>query len=182
MILNLAISAAIGIVPIIGDVLLASYRANIRNARLLENFLSLRGERVSTGGTRTSALATSEKETEKDKSDGDAAANADADTDADQGAAGGRITVEDDDDATALPEKMPPASLMQPAVGAAASTSDCGKTTLVPDSVEGDDKGKSAMPVPDSVDADDQARFLRPARNPLEFVQHRDSRFIEDVS
>jgi len=46
MILNLAISTSIGLVPGIGDILLAAYRANVRNARLLEKFLLLRGERA----------------------------------------------------------------------------------------------------------------------------------------
>ncbi|KAH9986245.1 hypothetical protein BJV77DRAFT_933829, partial [Russula vinacea] len=39
MILNLAISTTIGLMPGAGAILLASYRANVRNARLLENSL-----------------------------------------------------------------------------------------------------------------------------------------------
>ncbi|KAI0287997.1 hypothetical protein BC826DRAFT_873187, partial [Russula brevipes] len=46
MILNLVVSASIGLVPGIGDILLASFRANVRNAKLLENFLVKRGERA----------------------------------------------------------------------------------------------------------------------------------------
>jgi len=161
MILNLAISAAIGIVPILGDVLLASYRANVRNARLLENFLRLRGERLTKGGARP---ATEEK-------------NNDNDEDRVGGSRGaGGFT---EDEASALPDIPPPVSLSQP--GATASIVDGEKTTLVPDSVEGGDRDTGDTPVPDS-GGDDGATFLRPPRSPLEFVQHRDSRFIEDVS
>ncbi len=51
MILNLAVATSIGLVPFLGDVLLAAYRANSRNAALLEEFLRHRGE----GTTRTTA-------------------------------------------------------------------------------------------------------------------------------
>jgi len=166
MMLNLAISAAIGIVPILGDILLASYRANVRNARLLENFLHLRGERIAKGGART----LSEK------------SNAVADGDEGEGrrgAVGGRIT----EDKTPEETVMSPVSLLQQ--GAAARSSDGEKTTLVPDSTEGDDKDKSAAaaaPVPDHVDSDDMVPTPRPPRNALELLQHRNSRFIEDVT
>ncbi|KAI9461707.1 hypothetical protein BJY52DRAFT_1259715 [Lactarius psammicola] len=49
MVLNLAIATSVGLVPLVGDVLLAAFRANSRNAALLEEFLRLRGE----GATRT---------------------------------------------------------------------------------------------------------------------------------
>jgi len=139
MILNLAISAAIGIVPILGDILLASYRANVR---LLENFLHLRGERVAKGGAR----ALSEKN------------NAGADGDEGEGlrgAVGGRL-MEDN-----TPEET------------------------VPDSTEGDDKDKGATAaalVPDHAEDDNMVPTPRPPRNALELLQHRNSRFIEDVT
>ncbi|RDX57329.1 hypothetical protein OH76DRAFT_1395122 [Lentinus brumalis] len=44
MLLNNAISAVVGFVPFIGDVVLAMYKANSRNAALLEEFLRIRGE------------------------------------------------------------------------------------------------------------------------------------------
>lgn len=44
MLANNAISAAVGFVPLVGDVLLAQFRANSRNAALLEEFLRIRGE------------------------------------------------------------------------------------------------------------------------------------------
>ncbi|KAF9037621.1 hypothetical protein BJ165DRAFT_1313728, partial [Panaeolus papilionaceus] len=44
MMLNNAISAGVGFVPLVGDVILAMYKANSRNAALLEEFLRLRGE------------------------------------------------------------------------------------------------------------------------------------------
>lgn len=46
MVLNLAIATSVGLVPFVGDVLLAAFRANSRNAALLEEFLRLRGEGV----------------------------------------------------------------------------------------------------------------------------------------
>lgn len=43
MLINNAISAGVGLVPIVGDVLLAVYKANSRNAALLDEFLRIRG-------------------------------------------------------------------------------------------------------------------------------------------
>lgn len=42
--MNNAVSAAAGFIPILGDVVLAAYKANSRNAALLEEFLRIRGE------------------------------------------------------------------------------------------------------------------------------------------
>jgi hypothetical protein len=44
MLVNNAISASVGVIPFIGDVVLALYKANSRNAALLEEFLRIRGE------------------------------------------------------------------------------------------------------------------------------------------
>jgi len=46
MLLNNAISAGVGFVPLVGDVILASFKANSRNAALLEEFLRIRGEEL----------------------------------------------------------------------------------------------------------------------------------------
>lgn len=43
MLFNNAVSAGVGIVPLVGDVLLAVYKANSRNAALLDEFLRIRG-------------------------------------------------------------------------------------------------------------------------------------------
>jgi len=43
MLINNAISAGLGFVPIVGDVALATFKANSRNAALLEEFLRVRG-------------------------------------------------------------------------------------------------------------------------------------------
>jgi len=43
MLFNNAVSAGVGIVPFVGDVLLAVYKANSRNAALLDEFLRIRG-------------------------------------------------------------------------------------------------------------------------------------------
>ncbi|KAH9945442.1 uncharacterized protein BXZ73DRAFT_96431 [Epithele typhae] len=39
MLLNNAVSAAVGLIPFVGDIVLATYKANSRNAALLEEFL-----------------------------------------------------------------------------------------------------------------------------------------------
>lgn len=71
MILNLAISTTIGILPGLGAILVAAYRANARNARLLENFLAARGERAgkaaqSANSEETRRGTTEDKEKNKD--------------------------------------------------------------------------------------------------------------------
>ena len=43
MLFNNAVSAGVGFVPIIGDIVLAAFKANSRNAALLEEFLRIRG-------------------------------------------------------------------------------------------------------------------------------------------
>ena len=44
MIFNNAVSTGVGFVPLVGDVVMAAWRANSRNAKLLEELLRLRGE------------------------------------------------------------------------------------------------------------------------------------------
>ncbi|KAF8896486.1 hypothetical protein BD779DRAFT_1496155 [Infundibulicybe gibba] len=44
MLFNNAVSAGVGTVPFVGDVVLAAWKANSRNAALLEEFLRLRGQ------------------------------------------------------------------------------------------------------------------------------------------
>ncbi|KAF8524912.1 hypothetical protein BU17DRAFT_74670 [Hysterangium stoloniferum] len=44
MILNNIVSTGIGLVPFVGDVAMAAFKANSRNAALLEEFLRIRGE------------------------------------------------------------------------------------------------------------------------------------------
>lgn len=44
MLLNNAVSAAVGFIPLAGDVVLAMFKANSRNAALLEEYLRIRGE------------------------------------------------------------------------------------------------------------------------------------------
>jgi uncharacterized protein DUF4112 len=43
MLFNNAVSAGVGFIPFVGDVLLAVYKANSRNAALLDEFLRIRG-------------------------------------------------------------------------------------------------------------------------------------------
>ena len=44
MLANNTVSAAAGFIPLVGDVVLAAFKANSRNAALLEEFLRIRGE------------------------------------------------------------------------------------------------------------------------------------------
>ncbi|KAI9512043.1 hypothetical protein F5148DRAFT_1008651, partial [Russula earlei] len=66
MILNLAISASIGIVPGMGAILLAGYRVNVRNARLLEKFLLQRGERAAAAKAAQSGATNEKRSTGRD--------------------------------------------------------------------------------------------------------------------
>ncbi|KAF8486163.1 hypothetical protein DFH94DRAFT_711088 [Russula ochroleuca] len=121
MILNLAISTTIGLMPGAGAILLASYRANVRNAGLLENFLAMRGERAA---AKAAQSATSE-ETKRDAS-GD---GKDKD-DARQGKAG---EVAED----------------KPAAGAVSSTSD-GEKEKSPNTDQDDKDKNTTAAAPDS--------------------------------
>lgn len=133
MILNLAISASIGIVPGIGDVLLAAYRANLRNARLLENFLRIRGERAATATQNIGSGSGHDKDDEPRGSRSEQAA-------------------EDHD--RALPE-MPlvVVSASQPAAASTSGGGDKGKSTAVaPDSTDGDDMSRLRRPERDNLE------------------------------
>ncbi|KAF8589011.1 hypothetical protein K439DRAFT_1658158 [Ramaria rubella] len=44
MLLNNLVSLSVGLIPLAGDVILATYKANSRNAALLEEYLRIRGE------------------------------------------------------------------------------------------------------------------------------------------
>lgn len=44
MLLNNAVSVSVGLIPFVGDIVLAVYKANSRNAALLEEFLRIRGD------------------------------------------------------------------------------------------------------------------------------------------
>lgn len=44
MLFNNVVSIAVGFVPILGDIVLALFKANSRNAALLEEYLRIRGE------------------------------------------------------------------------------------------------------------------------------------------
>ncbi|WVW80741.1 hypothetical protein I302_102727 [Kwoniella bestiolae CBS 10118] len=46
MLVNNAISAGLGFIPIAGDIFLAAWKANSRNAHLLEEFLTIRGQEL----------------------------------------------------------------------------------------------------------------------------------------
>jgi hypothetical protein len=76
MLLNNIISAGLGVVPFIGDVILAIYKANSRNAALLEEFLRIRGddflkiqeqERLSHAGATSRTEVVSKKDAEQVK-------------------------------------------------------------------------------------------------------------------
>lgn len=68
MLMNNAVSAAVGLVPFAGDVILAAFKANSRNAELLQEFLRIRGEEflklqaqrkdgaAASGGPQTAAI------------------------------------------------------------------------------------------------------------------------------
>ncbi|KAI0316451.1 hypothetical protein OF83DRAFT_1126700 [Amylostereum chailletii] len=65
MLLNLAIATVVGVVPIVGDVMLAAWRANSRNAALLEEYLRQRGEGNTKESAQTKAIAPASKGKDK---------------------------------------------------------------------------------------------------------------------
>jgi hypothetical protein len=54
MLMNNAVSAGVGFIPVVGDVILAVFKANSRNVALLEEFLRIRGEEFIKMGGRGS--------------------------------------------------------------------------------------------------------------------------------
>ena len=62
MLLNNAVSASVGLIPFAVDVVLAMYKANSRNAALLEEFLRIRGEEYLKAGLTAEQNAKAEKE------------------------------------------------------------------------------------------------------------------------
>jgi hypothetical protein len=156
MILNLLISTIIGSPPGLGAILVAAYRANVRNARLLENFLAARGERAGKAAQSANSEETRRGTTEDKERD--------RDDDARQRKAG---------------------EMAEEKSGAARSTPEGEKEKEKSRITDGDEKEKNttaAVPDPDNGENADHRRYLRPTRNTLEYVQNRDSRFIEDVS
>ena len=163
MILNLAISTTIGVLPGLGAILVAAYRANVRNARLLENFLAARGERAgkaaqSANSEETRRGTAEYKEKEKDD-------------DVRHGKSG------------EMSEEKPGATRSMPdGEKEKEKEKEKEEKSRVTDGDEKDKNTTAAVPDPDNGANDDHRRYLRPTRNTLEYVQNRDSRFIEDVS
>jgi len=67
MLMNNAVSVAVGLVPIAGDVILAAFKANSRNAALLEEFLRIRGEQFLKLGPDAAPAAANKKKNGKGK-------------------------------------------------------------------------------------------------------------------
>lgn len=80
MLMNNAVSAGVGLVPVAGDFVLAAWKANSRNAALLEEFLRIRGEellRLQKSGQNPEAVAASNS-TQKGKTVAPGVTQADA--------------------------------------------------------------------------------------------------------
>lgn len=156
---NLAASALVGLIPFAGHLFRSRYRANLRNVRMLEIYFIKRGQRIAEAdAARAAQTAAPEEETRM-------------------------VTVGEDN----LPaeeqveeqrEGAEKVSDENPGVG---NTSDGDKEKEKNTTTDVDDKDQNTTAAPDSADAE-KATHLRPARNNLEYVQNRDSRFIEDVS
>jgi hypothetical protein len=156
MIFNLAISTTIGVLPGLGTIFVAAFRANMRNARLLENFLAARGERAGKAAQSATSEETTRRGTTEDKDK-----DKPEDDDVRQGKAG------------EMAEEKP---------GATRCTPDGEKEKEKSRVADGDEKDENTTPAVPDPDNGDQRRYLRPTRSTLELVQNRDSRFIEDVS
>ncbi|KAF5379715.1 hypothetical protein D9615_005714 [Tricholomella constricta] len=75
MLFNNAVSAGVGFIPVAGDLILAIYKTNSRNAALLEEFLRIRGEeylRLQEGGASTVNVESGGKKKRKGVSKKDA--------------------------------------------------------------------------------------------------------------
>ena len=160
MILNLAISTLLGIPPGLGAILVAAYRANVRNARLLENFLAARGERAAGAGKAAQSAANSEETR--------------------------RGTTEEKNKDDVRQRKVGEIAEAEEKPGATRSTPNGEKDKEKSRVTDGDEKDKNmtaaAVPDADSGATSEQRTHLRPTRTTLEYVQNRGSRFIEDVS
>jgi Domain of unknown function (DUF4112) len=180
MILNLAISTTIGVLPGLGAILVAAYRANVRNARLLENFLAARGERAgkapqSANSEETRRGTTEDKDRERDKDNDVRQEKAGEMVEEKAGAA--RSTPDEEKEKGKAREMAEE----KQAAASARSTPD-GEKSKDTDGDEKDENMTGTVPDPDNGENGDHRRYLRPVRSTLEYVQNRDSRFIEDVS
>jgi len=67
MLMNNFVSAGAGLVPVVGDLVIAMYKANSRNAALFEEFLRIRGEEFLKLGSDGRALNTGNKAEQQSK-------------------------------------------------------------------------------------------------------------------
>ena len=208
MVLNLAVAGAIGLMPGLGSVLLTSFRPNVRNAALLEEYLRMRSR-------------SKEKEPSSPPPPGRAAASASEKRATPESEK--RIELPEGAVAAAgaaplLPEiTVSPAELVvpgpsgfasgdDPGVGASAGTSAGAvpegsppphgdekdrSAGAVPGDSDGDDKGEGgsggAAAAPGGSDGDDQGVGTSISRGatldaPEPPIHHRDSRFVEEVT
>lgn len=61
MLFNNVVSAGVGLIPIAGDIVLAMWKANSRNAKLLEEFLRVKGEENMANGLQNLTPYTDER-------------------------------------------------------------------------------------------------------------------------
>lgn len=65
MLANNAVSAVVGLIPFFGDIVLAVFKANSRNAALLEEFLRIRGEEALKQAAESQALQQANADTSR---------------------------------------------------------------------------------------------------------------------
>lgn len=177
---NLGASAIIGLVPFAGHLFRSRYRANLRNVRILEIYLIKRARRAAAKAAQQSAAqsAAPQEETRGD-TDGDtnlptqSGVQSAAPQEGTRRDTGGDANLPADENVNEQREGAGEVSEERPV---AANTSVGDNTTA-----DEDVKDKNTTAASDSAADQEKVTHLRPPRNNLEYVQHRDSRFIEDI-
>jgi len=161
MMANLGASALIGLVPFAGHLFRSRYRANLRNVRILEIYLIKRARRAAAKAAQSAAQSAAPQEETRTDTGGDGDANLPADEGVEEQREG----------AGEVFEEKP--------VAAITSDGDKEKNTTADEDEHVKDKNTTAAS--DSAADPEKVTHLRPPRNNLEYVQNRDSRFIEDI-
>ena len=152
---NIGASAIVGLIPFAGHFFRSRYRANLRNVKILEIYLVKRGRRAVAKAAQPAAQPAPQEETRE---------------------TGGDVDLPTDEKGDKQQEGAGEVSAEKPET-ANASDGDKEKNAITDEDV----KDKNTTAAPDSAADPEKVTHLRPPRNNLEYVQNRDSRFIEDI-
>jgi hypothetical protein len=156
MVANIGASALVGLIPFAGHFFRSRYRANLRNVKIIEIYLIKRGQRAVAEAAQPAAQPAPQEETRRET--------------------GGDVNLPADEKGDKQREGAGEISAEKPET-ANTSDGDKEKNTITDEDV----KDKNTTAAPDSAADPEKVTHLRPPRNNLEYVQNRDSRFIEDI-